>query len=127
VSAAPAGLLPQLRDRLRDDVGSRAVAAGIAFDEFVHATCRCWNVEHWTKLARTQPDSHMEAVRDAKVLIAKVREDVEAMWGDSPELRNLFRDVGQDAIEAFAKMWFASPTNRTWIRSAIRESWSLDT
>jgi hypothetical protein len=64
----------------------------------------------------------MAAVRDAKVLIAKVGEDVEAMWGDSPELRKLYADVGTDAVESFARLWFESMTNRTWMRQACREA-----
>lgn len=119
---APAGMLPHLRDRLRQEVGPRAVAAGRAFDEFVDAVCRCWNVDHWTRLARSQPESQGEAVRDAKVLIAKVREDVEAMWGDSPQLRELYGSVGQAALEQFARLWFESMANRTWMRQAIREA-----
>jgi hypothetical protein len=122
VSAAPAGLLPMLRDRLRADVGPRAVHAGRAFDEIVNSICRCWNCDHWTKLARDQPASEMAAVADAKVLIAKVREDVEAMWGDSPQLRTLYATVGQSAVEAFARMWFAGMANRTLIRGACREA-----
>ena len=122
VSDAPAGMLAHLRGRLREEIGPRAVKAGRAFDEFVDAVCRCWNCEHWTKLARTQPESEMAAVRDAKVLIAKVREDVEAMWGDSPELRRLYSDVGQEAVEVFARMWFESMSNRTWMRTACREA-----
>jgi hypothetical protein len=122
VSDAPAGMLAHLRGRLREEVGPRAVKAGRAFDEFVDAVCRCWNCEHWTKLARAQPESEMAAVRDAKVLIAKVREDVEAMWGDSPELQKLYSDVGTDAVESFARLWFESMANRTWMRQACREA-----
>ena len=122
MSAAPAGLLPVLRDRLRSAIGPKAVGAGRAFDEFVDATARCWPADHWTKLARDQPHSQYEAVRDAKVLIAKIREDVEAMWGDSPQLRSLYNDVGQAVVEQFARLWFDSPDNRTWLRSAIREA-----
>lgn len=122
VSDAPAGMLAHLRGRLREEIGPRAVKAGRAFDEFVDAACRCWNCEHWTKLARSQPESEMAAVRDAKVLIAKVREDVEAMWGDSPELQRLYSDVGQEAVEVFARLWFESMSNRTWMRTACREA-----
>jgi hypothetical protein len=122
VSDAPAGVLPHLRSRLRGEIGPRAVNAGRAFDEFVDAICRCWNCEHWTKLARTQPESEMLAVMDAKVLIAKVGEDVEAMWGASPELRTLYADVGHQAVEVFARLWFASMSNRTWMRAACREA-----
>jgi len=122
VSDAPAGMLVHLRSRLREEIGPRAVAAGRAFDEFVDAICRCWNAEHWTKLARSQPESQIIAVMDAKVLIAKVQEDVEAMWGDSPELRTLYADVGHDAVGVFARLWFESMTNRTWMRQACREA-----
>ena len=122
MSAAPAGLLPHLRDRLRGDVGPRAVAAGRAFDEFVDAVARCWNCDHWTKLARDQPHSENAAVADAKVLICKVREDVEAMWGDSPQLRTLYLEVGQATVTAFARMWFESIANRTLMRGACREA-----
>ena len=119
---APAGMLAHLRGRLRGEIGPRAVMAGRAFDEFVDAICRCWNAEHWTKLARTQPESQILAVMDAKVLIAKVQEDVEAMWGDSPELRTLYADVGREAVEVFARLWFESMANRTWMRQACREA-----
>jgi len=122
VGDAPAGMLPHLRGRLRAEIGPRAVQAGRAFDEFVDAICRCWNAEHWTKLARSQPESQMLAVMDAKVLIAKVQEDVEAMWGASPELRTLYADVGREAVEVFARLWFESMANRTWMRQACRES-----
>lgn len=122
MSAAPVGLLPQLRQRMRDDIGVRAVAAGRAFDEFVDAICRCWNIEHWSRLARSQPESQAEAVKSARVLIAKVREDVEAMWGDSEPVRALYAAVGHEAVEVFARMWFASLTNRTWMRAAILEA-----
>lgn len=122
VSDAPAGMLPHLRSRLRSEVGPRAVAAGRAFDEFVDGICRCWNCEHWTKLARSQPESEMAAVLDAKVLIAKVGEDVEAMWGASPELRALYADVGRAAVAAFARLWFESMANRTLMRQACREA-----
>jgi hypothetical protein len=122
VGDAPAGMLPHLRGRLRAEVGPRAVMAGRAFDEFVDATARCWNCEHWTKLARTQPESQMLAVMDAKVLMAKVGEDVEAMWGDSPELRTLYADVGREAVGVFARLWFESMANRTWMRQACREA-----
>lgn len=121
MSAAPSGLLPQLRSLLRAEVGSRAVESGRAFDEFVDAILRCWNLEHWQRLARDQPGSQMAAVRDAKVLIAKVREDVEAMWGDSEQLQTLYRTVGRDCMEAFLRFWFTSEANRAWVRGAIRE------
>ena len=122
MSDAPAGMLVHLRSRLRDEIGPRAVKAGRAFDEFTDGICRCWNAEHWTKLARTQPESQMLAVMDAKVLIAKVQEDVEAMWGASPELRTLYADVGREAVEVFARLWFESMANRTWMRQACREA-----
>jgi hypothetical protein len=122
VSDAPAGMLPHLRSRLRAEVGPRAVKAGRAFDEFVDATARCWNAEHWTKLARSQPESEVQAVKDIMVLTAKIGEDVEAMWGDSVELRKLYADVGREAVEVFARMWFESMSNRTWMRQACRES-----
>jgi len=122
VSDAPAGMLVHLRGRLRDEIGPRAVKAGRAFDEFVDAAARCWNCEHWTQLARTQPESEMQAVRDIQVLMAKVGEDVEAMWGASPELRTLYADVGREAVEVFARMWFESMPNRTWMRTACREA-----
>jgi hypothetical protein len=64
----------------------------------------------------------MLAVMDAKVLIAKVQEDVEAMWGDSPELRTLYADVGHEAVGVFARLWFESMANRTWMRQACREA-----
>jgi hypothetical protein len=64
----------------------------------------------------------MQAVKDVQVLMAKVGEDVEAMWGASPELRKLYADVGREAVEVFARMWFESMTNRTWMRQACRES-----
>lgn len=121
MSAAPAGLLPQLRNRLRAEVGPRAVECGRAFDEFVDAILRCWNLEHWQRLARDQPGSQISAVRDAKVLIAKVREDVEAMWGDSEQLQTLYRTVGRECMEAFLRFWFQCEQNRAWIRNAIRE------
>jgi hypothetical protein len=122
VDDAPAGMLAHLRGRLREEIGPRAVAAGRAFDEFVDAAARCWNCEHWTQLARKQPESEMQAVKDVQVLMAKVGEDVEAMWGASPELRTLYKDVGREAVEVFARMWFESMTNRTWMRQACRES-----
>lgn len=122
VSDAPAGMLPHLRSRLRHEIGPRAVAAGRAFDEFVDAVARCWNCEHWTKLARAQPESEMAAVKDVKVLMAKVGEDIEAMWGESPELRTLYADVGREAVEVFARLWFESMANRTWMRQACREA-----
>ena len=119
---APGGMLPHLRSRLRQEIGPRAVNAGRAFDEFVDAICRCWNVEHWTKLARSQPESEMAAVNDCKVLIAKVREDVEAMWGDSEQLRSLYSSVGEQTVGMFARLWFESMANRTWMRQACREA-----
>lgn len=122
VSDAPAGMLAHLRARLREEIGPRAVAAGRAFDEFCDAIARCWNAEHWTKLARSQPESEMQAVKDVQVLMAKVGEDVEAMWGDSVELRTLYADVGREAVEVFARMWFESMSNRTWMRTACREA-----
>ena len=122
VSDAPAGMLAHLRGRLREEIGPRAVKAGRAFDEFCDAIARCWNAEHWTKLARSQPESEMQAVKDVQVLMAKVGEDVEAMWGASPELRTLYADVGREAVEVFARMWFESMANRTWMRTACREA-----
>lgn len=122
MSVAPAGLLPQLRDRLRADVGPPAFRAGRAFDEFCDSLCRCWCVEHWTRLARSQPESQREAVQSAKVLIAKVREDVEAMWGDSQQLRTLYGSLGEPLVGAFARLWFDNQDNRNWIRGAIREA-----
>lgn len=122
MSTAPVGMLVHLRSRLREEIGPRAVAAGRAFDEFVDAVCRCWNCEHWTQLARKQPESEMQAVKDVQVLMAKVGEDVEAMWGDSVELRTLYNDVGREAVEVFARMWFESMSNRTWMRTACREA-----
>jgi hypothetical protein len=122
VDDAPAGMLAHLRGRLREEIGPRAVKAGRAFDEFTDAICRCWNAEHWTKLARSQPESEMQAVKDILVLTAKIGEDVEAMWGDSVELRKLYADVGREAVEVFARMWFESMANRTWMRQACREA-----
>jgi len=122
VDDAPAGMLSHLRGRLRAEIGPRAVQAGRAFDEFVDAICRCWNAEHWTKLARAQPKSERMAILDIQVVIAKVREDIEAMWGDSPELGMLYDDVGREAVAVFARLWFESLANRTWMREACRES-----
>jgi hypothetical protein len=122
VDDAPAGMLAHLRGRLRMEIGPRAVKAGRAFDEFTDAVARCWNAEHWTKLARAQPDSERAAILDIQVVIAKVREDVEAMWGDSPELRGLYEGVGREAVEVFARLWFESLANRTWMREACREA-----
>jgi len=122
VSDAPAGMLVHLRHRLRAEIGPRAVNAGRAFDEFVDSVCRCWNCEHWTKLARSQPESQSAAIQDAKVVIAKVREDVEAMWGDSEQLRSLYLSVGEQTVAVFARLWFESMANRTWMRQACREA-----
>jgi hypothetical protein len=115
-------MLEHLRRQLREQIGPRAVKAGRAFDEFADAIARCWNAEHWTKLARSQPESEMAAVKDIQVLMAKVGEDIEAMWGDSVELRTLYADVGREAVEVFARMWFSSMANRTWMRQACREA-----
>jgi len=115
-------MLVHLRSRLREEIGPRAIKAGRAFDEFVDGICRCWNAEHWTKLARSQPESEIQAVKDILVLTAKIGEDVEAMWGDSVELRKLYADVGREAVEVFARMWFSSMANRTWMRQACREA-----
>jgi len=122
VDDAPAGMLAHLRGRLRLEIGPRAVKAGRAFDEFVDSVARCWNCEHWTKLARAQPESERMAILDIQVVIAMVREDVEAMWGDSVELRTLYDDVGREAVAVFARLWFESLANRTWMREACRES-----
>ena len=122
MSDAPAGMLVHLRHRLRAEIGPRAVNAGRAFDEFVDSVCRCWNCEHWTKLARSQPESQAAAIQDAKVVIAKVREDVEAMWGDSEQLRSLYLSVGEHTVAVFASLWFESMANRTWMRQACREA-----
>ena len=119
---APGGMLPHLRSRLRQEIGPRAVNAGRAFDEFVDAVARNWNSEHWTKLARSQPESQSAAIQDAKVVIAKVREDVEAMWGDSEQLRTLYLSVGEHTVAVFARLWFESMANRTWMRQACREA-----
>lgn len=119
---APAGMLSHLRVRLRMEIGHPAIKAGRAFDEFTDSIARCWNVEHWTKLARAQPESERMAILDIQVVIAKVREDVEAMWGDSPELRGLYEGVGRQAVEVFARLWFQSLTNRTWMRESCREA-----
>jgi hypothetical protein len=115
-------MLVHLRHRLRAEIGPRAVNAGRAFDEFVDSVCRCWNCEHWTKLARSQPESQAAAIQDAKVVIAKVREDVEAMWGDSEQLRSLYLSVGEHTVAVFASLWFESMANRTWMRQACREA-----
>jgi hypothetical protein len=64
----------------------------------------------------------MLAVMDCKIVIAKVGEDVEAMWGASPELRTLYADVGREAVEVFARLWFESMANRTWMRQACKEA-----
>ena len=122
MSDAPAGMRVHLRNRLRAEIGPRAVNAGRAFDEFVDSVCRCWNCEHWTKLARSQPESQAAAIQDAKVVIAKVREDVEAMWGDSEQLRTLYSSVGEHTVAVFARLWFESMANRTWMRQACREA-----
>lgn len=122
MSAAPAGVLPQLRERVRAAIGARAVAAGRACDEFVDAVALNWNADHWTRLARSLPESEAEAVRDAKVLIAKVQEYLEATWGESKELHALYRDVGVEVVAVFARLWFESMDNRTWMRCAIREA-----
>ena len=122
MSAAPAGVLPILRDRMRHDVGREAIDAGAAWDATVDAVCRRTNVEHWTKLARRQPASQAEAVSDAKLLIAAVGEDLEARWTDQPAVREAHKRLGSAAVGAFLRLWFASADNRAFIRQAVREA-----
>ena len=122
VSAAPAGTsLAGLRRIIRTRLDVHATQAA-AIDEFVSAACRCWPQQHMTKLARRQPESQHHAVDAVKVIVAKVREDVEAMWGNPPPLVDAFDKLGMAAVVELANLWFESSTNRDAIRRACREA-----
>lgn len=122
MSAAPAGTaLAGLRRLIRErlDVGPHEAAA---VDEFVNAAARCWPQAYMTILARRQPESQEKAVQAVKVIVAKVREDVEAMWGAPPPLVDAFDRLGMGVVVEVANLWFESSTNRDAIRQACRDA-----
>lgn len=122
VSAAPAGAaLAGLRRTIRErlDVDAAVVPA---LDEFVNAAARCWPHAYMTILARRQPESQEKAVEAVKVIVAKTREDVEAMWGAPQLLVDAFDRLGMPVVVELANLWFESPENRDAIRQACREA-----
>lgn len=122
MSAAPAGhALAGLRRVIRErlDVAQHDAAA---IDEFVNAAARCWPQAHMTVLARRQPESQEHAVQAVKVIVAKVREDVEAMWGAPDNLVHAYDKYGMSVVVEFANMWFESSDHRDALRQACREA-----
>lgn len=122
VSAAPAGTaLAGLRRTIRErlDAGPHDAAA---IDEFVNAAARCWPSAYMTILARRQPESQEKAVQAVKVIVAKTREDVEAMWGAPQTLVEKFDRLGMGVVVELANLWFDSMHNRDAIRQACREA-----
>ena len=122
MSAAPAGtalagLRRTIRERLDVDAGIAA-----AVDEFTNAAARCWPSAYMTILARRQPESQEKAVQAVKVIVAKVREDVEAMWGAPQPLVDAFDKLGMAVVVEVANLWFEAMDNRDAIRQACREA-----
>lgn len=122
MSAAPAGpALAGLRRIIRErlDVDD---AIAPAIDEFTNAAARCWPTAYMTILARRQPESQDKAVQAVKVIVAKTREDVEAMWGAPQLLVDAFDSLGMSVVVELANLWFESADNRDAIRQACREA-----
>lgn len=122
MSAAPAGTnLAGLRRVIRErlDAGPHDSSS---IDEFVNAAARCWPQAYMTILARRQPESQERAVQAVKVIVAKTREDVEAMWGAPANLVHAFDRYGMGVIVEIANLWFESSDNRDAIRQACREA-----
>ena len=122
MSAAPAGTaLAGLRRTIRERLDATPHDAA-AIDEFVNAAARCWPSPYMTILARRQPESQERAVAAVKVIVAKVREDVEARWGAPQPLVEKFNRLGMAIVVELASMWFDSMDNRDAIRQACREA-----
>ena len=121
MSAAPAGTLAGLRRLIRERLDAIPHDAA-AIDEFVNAAARCWPQAYMTILARRQPESQERAVQAVKVIVAKVREDVEAMWGAPQTLVDKFDRLGMGVVVELANLWFESMENRDAIRQACREA-----
>lgn len=115
--AALAGLRRTIRERLDIDAGIAP-----AVDEFTNAAARCWPHAYMTILARRQPESQEKAVEAVKVIVAKTREDVEAMWGAPQLLVDAFDKLGMPIVVEIANLWFESSSNRDAIRQACREA-----
>ena len=116
---ALAVMLPTLRKTVRGRIGEDAFVIGAACDEFVAGICRVWPQEAMTTMARKGPEIHP---LDEAVLVAKCREDVEAMWGDSEVVQSAFASIGPRVVKEFAALWFESADNRAIIRQCCRES-----
>lgn len=122
MSAAPAGqALAGLRRVIRERLDATPHDAA-AIDEFVNAAARCWPTAYMTILARRQPESQERAVQAVKVLVAKVREEVEAMWGAPANLVQSYDTHGMAVVVEFANMWFESSDHRDALRQACREA-----
>jgi len=121
VGDALAVMLPTLRKTIRDRIGPDAVSIGAACDEFVNGVCRCWPTEYMSTLAR-RAETDAQRIMAVPVLTAKVREDVEAMWGMHANVVAAYDKIGMRVVLEFAALWFESTDNRTVIRQCCREA-----
>jgi hypothetical protein len=72
-------------------------------------------------LAR-RAETDAQRIMAVPVLTAKVREDVEAMWGMHANVVAAYDKIGMRVVLEFAALWFESSDNRTVIRQCCREA-----
>lgn len=113
--------LRELADAVRSFCGPPSVALSHTVDVIVVEICRCWPERVFADYARDL-DTHGNAALNAIfVVIAKVRENVEARWGCDPSNQAALDLVLRASVVEVANIWFSCPQARIAIRAIIAQ------
>jgi hypothetical protein len=120
VGDAPAtNTLLDLRGEIRRRLGSQAAGISEACDELVDAVCYWWPQRYMALIARRRADVSEEALMAFAVIEAKIREDIEARFGVSPNTLRALDLLLPAIVLEMAALWFNDVEARMSLRRAM--------
>ena len=111
--------LRELADAIRSFVGPPNPALSHTVDVIVVEICRCWPERVFADYARDMDRNGSAALDAMFVVMAKVRENIEAKWGCEPSHQAALDLVLRASVVQFAHLWFSCAEARIAMRTII--------
>lgn len=114
--------LTQLREAVRERIGEPARQLTHTCDVLVDEACKWWPEREFIRIASAvENDSSQgkDAIHALGVLAAKVREMLEARWGQQPTFTAAIDLLVEPVVVHLANIWFSSPEARIAMRQCI--------
>ena len=111
--------LRELADAVRSFVGPQSPVLTHTVDVIVVEICRCWPERVFADFARDMDRNGSAALDAMFVVMAKVRENIEARWGCDTNNEEALDLVLRASVVQFAHLWFSCAEARIAMRTII--------